>query len=356
MRHGGHLFYDLPSEIWSRLALYSSRDVLARRYEQLHGRELNGGHARELNAHIVQAREYFDAAANAGALVKPLLQYYGVLALARAIVMFRGRGRREATLTPSHGLKADWPSDASVGQVKLTFTNGAFRELLTATKNAQEFSATYMPLADSSLLSSLPYSTPRTLVQHLSLPPSASECRLEDLVARMPHLTDLFEAALHRPSRCYGCSVTIWSPDSHTNISILRAPKHVSLDELKIRLGLPSDAECREDGNSGIRMTVTHNDLDSMFRRLPHFNSKGGALGSVIEPFIGGWHLSNLAAFFVSSFVLSTFVRYHPTKWALLAVGEKGDAFMPILSRLTNLIQTEFPALTLNELEREPTA
>jgi hypothetical protein len=73
-------------EIWSRLALFQSRDVLERRYNARHGGKLSAGKADEIIAHLQQARQYFQSAESAGVLAGPLEQYYGVLAFARAIV------------------------------------------------------------------------------------------------------------------------------------------------------------------------------------------------------------------------------------------------------------------------------
>jgi hypothetical protein len=53
----------------------------------------------------------------------------------------------------------------------------------------------------------------------------------------------------------------------------------------------------------------------------------------------------------VGSYVLSTFVRYHPTRWAALASGTRGDALLPGLLKLRDLIQSEFAALAIREFE-----
>ena len=69
-------------ETWSRLGLYLSRDVVERRYEGRHKRQLSAGKAREIIAHFEQGQQYFISAEGAGVLAGPLEQYYGVLAFA----------------------------------------------------------------------------------------------------------------------------------------------------------------------------------------------------------------------------------------------------------------------------------
>ncbi len=69
-------------EAWSRLSLFHTVDVLERRYGSLHTADLDESKAREIASHLIQAREYFSSAAGAGALIRPLLLYYSVLAFA----------------------------------------------------------------------------------------------------------------------------------------------------------------------------------------------------------------------------------------------------------------------------------
>jgi hypothetical protein len=59
---------ELTEQAWSRLGLYLSRDVIERRYEERHKRQLNAGKAREIIAHFEQGQQYFTSAQDAGAL------------------------------------------------------------------------------------------------------------------------------------------------------------------------------------------------------------------------------------------------------------------------------------------------
>ena len=55
-------------------------------------------------AHVAQARAYLTAADAADVLMQPLLRYHAVLALTRALIVFRDRTLREAALAKAHGL------------------------------------------------------------------------------------------------------------------------------------------------------------------------------------------------------------------------------------------------------------
>lgn len=73
---------------WERLSLYESRDMVTQLYHRRHGRQTNDAKARAIASHMIQGRQYFESAQGAGELVRPLLLYYGVVALSRALILF----------------------------------------------------------------------------------------------------------------------------------------------------------------------------------------------------------------------------------------------------------------------------
>ena len=90
---------------WARLSIYESTDLVRDLFFRRHGRELSSGKAREIVSAVAQGREYFSAAKEAGLLVCPLLQYYGVLSLSRALILLLNRSFRETSLPQAHGLE-----------------------------------------------------------------------------------------------------------------------------------------------------------------------------------------------------------------------------------------------------------
>lgn len=340
-----------PSDVWSRLNLFSSRDVLARRYAEQHGREINAGKAKEIIAHLAQAREYFDSAGAAGALVKPLLQYYGVLALARAITLFRMWPLREATLRAAHGLSAGLSKESSLSSVVVTFTQGTFLEFLHATKNVQEMQVNYGPTIQIDANNWYDRQKATRIFRPCVAPTAGASCSFDDLVSRMPALKQLYEESFDRAARCYGAIVTAFG--TYTNLSILpdRRPLPAS-DALITALGLGAESRCWASADGGLYIDVQHESREAMLQHLPHIvPHKGGvAAWYVVEPHSGRWQLSDIAALFVGSYILSTFVRYHPTQWSTLASGDKGDAILPVLLKLCDLVQAQFPRLALKEL------
>ncbi len=74
---------DSGAGTWAPLSLYESPELARRLAGETTGRRPTSAKAREISAHFSQAREYFRGAAGAGELVKPLIVYYGAVALAR---------------------------------------------------------------------------------------------------------------------------------------------------------------------------------------------------------------------------------------------------------------------------------
>lgn len=131
-------------DVWARLALYESTDLIRGLFVRRHGREVNAEKAREIASAVAQGREYLMAAENAGPLVRPLLQYYGVLSLSRALILLLSTNLREASLPKAHGLSASgWgtllaPATWKPSDLEVNIRRGTFHSLLEITKNSTE--------------------------------------------------------------------------------------------------------------------------------------------------------------------------------------------------------------------------
>ena len=127
---------------WARLSLYESTDLVRGLFQQRHGRAANAEKAREIVSTVAQGREYFVAAAAAGLLVRPLLQYYGVLSLCRGLILLLSQNMRETSLPQAHGLSSvGWGAKLSVEtwrppELEVRINNGTFLSMLESTQNS----------------------------------------------------------------------------------------------------------------------------------------------------------------------------------------------------------------------------
>jgi hypothetical protein len=72
----------------------------------------------------------------------------------------------------------------------------------------------------------------------------------------------------------------------------------------------------------------------------------------IINPLPNGLKLSSLSYLFLASYCIGMLVRYFPAHWLSIINRSKGDQVYPLLKAMSNLIETKFPKLVLDELNQ----
>ena len=131
--------------VWQKLLSLESRDVTQQRFEQIHSKKLNARRAREINAAARQAREYFRNGSNSDHSVRPLLTFYGVTSLSRALLLLLKADGGEEGLNQGHGIEAvKWREVMSGGNVdglprlndlRVRLRSGLFSDFVKYTRN-----------------------------------------------------------------------------------------------------------------------------------------------------------------------------------------------------------------------------
>lgn len=327
-------------------------------FQTRHGRQLNAGKAAEIVSAIAQGKEYFSAAAGSGLLVRPLLQYYGVLSMCRGLILLLRGNARETSLPQSHGLTpSGWTShlktDAAggLGDLKVAFTKGNFPSVLESTENL-DISFTYVG----------PYPSKMVFRQTPALGElNGSSVTFDQVLSRIPELRDMYERSCGRRASCYRAFVFALSEF-----------KQVDIDVFEGQLGLPSEEVLRAQLAIPEEATVRLGSKHNFMRSAPHANYRlkplGGALGriealpqidadrdgtlSLVVPFPDGLKISRLGRLFLLSFFLGTLARYWPTTWLAVMQGRrKGDYMMPVVREAMKVIQQRLPELVVDQLE-----
>ncbi|MCV3209517.1 hypothetical protein OHD62_16880 [Mesorhizobium sp. YC-39] len=135
----------MDAEIWQRLLSLGSRDVVAQWFQKLHRNELNTRRAKEIIASAKQAREFFKSASDASHAVRPLLTFYGVASLGRALALLCRKNGGEEGLAKGHGLEIVAWSDqlsgelgqalAGIGNLRARTCRGLLADLVQDTNN-----------------------------------------------------------------------------------------------------------------------------------------------------------------------------------------------------------------------------
>lgn len=368
---------DWRTNPWTTLSLYQNLELLSERYEYRHQCALEPEKAFEIAAHITQGRDYFFAAAEAGELARPLLLYYGVLALSRASILFAISERRESSLKPGHGLgerKWDERFEKDLAKTRLNDLHleirqsGTFQELVEATGNREWTMARWEDQRPSFGSEVKPRYSGYMGWMAGANPLQPKQCvTFGDLVGRIPDLGSFFEETTGDPSLCFPSDLVLsrgphnMGPDVLPSIYAVGLTVHRNYNELPERKSLAKCLNLDWEDSYGYLQNPKQSqhfirDLDdhlAIAEQLPHIrsNTRGGSY--VVAPWRDGTMLSTLPLLFALSYAVGMMVRYHPTSWHLMASVRDGNRAFPLLRELVGHIQQQFPIELADFLERK---
>lgn len=333
----------MTSHEWRVLSTYESSDILIRLYAAIHGGSvLSPERASEIAAWFAQGREYFAAAEASGPLVRPLLQYYGVVGLARGTILLLHKGSNHG-LRESHGLGAQgWTNTLRDSATRMTVAfkveGGTFLSLAKVTENRDRF-----PYHHQHHLN--PTHEQRFPTDGLN----GALFTLEDTLARISDLGTIY----HRSTNKFPAAL----------------PASLSIGDINgVFFGFNTDFELthdqlRQSFELGDRWIARGRMLNSIYFMLPdatdwnacmpHMEEIAGGSASVTASYPNGIHLSRLLRIHLLSAFLGTYARYHPEPWMIAVHGHAaGDHIMPLIRAAMNLIDEEYPRLIVQEVER----
>ena len=306
-------------ELWDYVGRMESFDYAARLFERFNGSAAAPEKTREINAAFAQGRMYFENARTADLGVKPLLLYYGAMALAVGLVSFRQPQRAPGALRSSHGLRAgDWRKVLASGvedilDLEIRASAGTFRELASVAwhwnvgKVYQDVHRreTYPDIRNLGAVGFAEGNSPVTL---------------GDLVSRSRHTGGDYAAVTGEPGRLQ--RVIVQLTEGHRMLairSIDRPPADAMVD-----LTFPRDAPAPLWVNNDLA-----NDQVSM---------------TLVEDFPNGDRLSEFVKLYLISYVLGMLARYFPSRWMSLMRNDAGSAAQPLLAKAVRAVETRFVA------------
>ena len=350
---------------WSSLSLYESPELVRDLYKRKHGRSMNATKAWEVSSHFAQGRQYYQSAAGAGELVRPLILFYGTMALSRGLVLFLDTYKSE--VAGGHGLReGGWtalnahPEKLPEAEVKVD-EQGTFPELCRATQNSE-----VCEIATGAF----PKTVVRAKYAGTDPVPSGSVTTIKEILAQIPDLHDLYEETFDELSLCLPCDVTA---DPNFDEKNPGGSGWVSVHET--RKGIPEPIWVGEKmGRDDIKVRLVEG--SSPFARLPEIREKPGfsfSQGYQEDPDTGiatgydvvrargtgryflrlpaeGFTASNIVALYLAAFATGTLVRYHPGYWMSMASRGRGGFAAPIVSAAVSLVEEQFPGLVLERL------
>lgn len=314
-----------------------SQDIVQDRFARIHSRDLSARRAREINAATRQAREYFMNAYRSDYSVRPLLTYYGVASLGKALVLLLKADGGEESLRSGHGIESvGWKSamsgDTSVGltklgKLKIRKRAGLFSDFAKWTKNR-----ICIHIHSAGVDWFIDYDAPE----------GDEEISIADLFSRIPDLRKDYSMVSNKV-RYAGVNEMTYTHEQGFQAKVRAELFH----EFKSAYEDCGYAVARKDDWSIVTCdSAKFDDQPAMFIHS-YVHKMFGSIPVlyITEPFPGGARYSQLCVTYMVSYVLGMLVRYYPTHWITLARGGKGDVFWPTVNRAQQFVEITYPEL-----------
>ena len=325
----------MNSETWRQLLALESRDNVSAWHKKVLDRTLSERRVLEITSAAKQSREFFRNASAANNTVRPLLSYYGVASLSRALLLLLKPGTGESSLTASHGLsvvnwRATLGADISTGlsnltNLKISTHAGLFNDFVEQTKNK-----VCLHIQSSAVDWAIDYGD-QPLNSHVSL---------GDILTRLPDLSSYLPAASER-----NCA---WVNSLEFNGGQFKVKAPTNQIELFAATFTAQGYTSVVENNQ----TVLQANAATLERFTPifvhkHVKKTFGSIPSlhIAPPIANDRCYSELALTFMLSYFLGMLARYFPTQWVALANGAKGDEIWPAINAAQNFIESSFPEL-----------
>ena len=333
----------MDRDTWQRLLSLESRDITQRQFNKIHSKELNARRAQEINAAAKQAREYFRNASNSDHSVRPLLTFYGVSCLSRALLLLLKIGGGEECLTRGHGIETvDWGvvmgGDTAEGlkrlnELEIRRRNGLFSDFVNHTCNRMVFH-----IRSAGVDWRCCYDVPE-LDEKISISDLFS--RIPDLQQDYSEVSDVLRYA----------TVNELTYESNKGLRMkVQKKSFMQFSAVYEGLGYATSFEgdwcvvtCETETLKKEFPLFVHRYVDKMFGSIPVLY--------VAEPFGGGIRYSQLCITYMVSFILGMLVRYYPTHWMALIHGERGDSMWPTINRAQQLVEQTYPELVAEMID-----
>jgi hypothetical protein len=294
-----------------------------------------------------------------GELARPLVLFYGVMALSRAAILFFEPGAREENLQQGHGLAVhSWQQTLAAGikavpDLVLKPAKGTFVELADSTRRIDRATVFMAPHPNVMSIRQANEGVNGAL-------PRGWSVTLRDLLGRIPDLHDLYEETFQEHAPCLRVFVLLL---------VGRGPFQTSIDVLATRMGLPAEERVRRDLHLDPAETLTTHGFhrllgyeiehwsvqqpresqQDVLDRLPFLVNDGEGDLYVVPDVPQGPRLSKLLLLYATSFALGMLARYYPSRWVGLLTGRAGDFAYPLLAEASRVIEDVFPQTLATE-------
>jgi hypothetical protein len=325
-------------DTWNELLEFESKDLIKVHFKEKHNSEVNDWKVQEIASNFVQGREYFRSAREASIIVKPLLLYYGVASLSRALVLILKPKTSERNLIAAHGLEIkNWPevlSTKAFEDIEITIRKGALNELIEATDNLN-----YFRVSSSEI----------NFKAQMRTPLSGFKLSLKDVFPFLPDLRKeykIWTGALLPVVQLAQNGIKV------ENETTMLSVYNYEVDDHFFDLIFPLEY-CQE---RNIKRSPDLTVISYKGKNWgPNFTQRWFGAFDIGDLYIvpvlpGDTGLNLLSSMFIISYTFGMMARYFPTTWISLGRVQKGDKIFPLINKSLKVIEEKFPETILDFL------
>ncbi|MCK4445634.1 MAG: hypothetical protein KAW56_00975 [Candidatus Marinimicrobia bacterium] len=322
-------------KVWNNLLEFESRDLVDRFIIKRYGRKSSANRTYQITSNFIQAREYFKSAEIANFTVRPLLQYYGVLALSKGLILTLDLTKTEEQLKSSHGLDVkNWNQilkNKDFENLEISFGEGTFSELLNATDNKN-----YLRANSSAV----------NWTSKLKAPKKGNVITLRQLIQYFPDLNKEYNSWIEE-KLYFAIIKELKTEDNKVHVKL-----EGQIDSYTIELLFPSEFCSRKSVEVQNNATIVKYDNCGWYPNITQRWHGAFNIGDscIIPALTGDIGLNLLSGMYVMSYVFGMMARYYPTTWIGLKRGEKGDKIYPFVHRILNFVDEKFPRQVIDFL------
>jgi len=367
---------------WTTLRFLESSSNLQSSMEKTTGRRPSTTQAREVGVCLQQGRLFYNAAAASEMAIRPLLQFYGMLALAKALALAKSRVNL-ATLPQSHGISDVSEPCKKIADLRIRLgkengNDGMFQRFNDA---VSELTGLRHVAAPRPITISIPAADSSSLLG-ITLP-------ISELFARIPGLHTLYEETFKAPAK--SVPVRIYRQGDHWKLQIVDANIPSDLDGVAQLVSVwrdrfPFIREWSFEGThwgwggGWVLLFTNHipqeHEFDPMrFQQMEHgiqqspqsilppkpqrpiseilppLGGRYSNRATAIAPLPNGCSISDYSVHYLALYLLSSLVRYRPNIW-VHAISQSvadstpaDDGALALIETFLELNATEIPQL-----------
>jgi hypothetical protein len=324
-------------ETWRYLRLFSKESYVAKLVKEKTATD-------QIVSCVRQAGEIYSLSESTSLLTKPVLLYYGMQRLAKALIFLRNPNIDPNDLK-KHGLTGAGISDKIdrfLHNKVRTTKKGIFPEFSRwTTKNNVLLEATVYEEGG--------YHHPRYYIHEFDVSDflNASEFKVYDLFSLIPEIGDLFHHFEMKNNLLIFCGVSLRQHPNGKSDTLLSVEKKLDLDSLKTRFPIIGKFNSfRENPN---KFTLQTRSKDTIEIPSPLVQSQTRHTWLIASTESSG-KISDLNVHFILMFMLCHIARYKAPLLREIMEGRQKSEYCALIERFIEVSESKFPKLILDQL------